>query len=197
MKTRSRATPAQRKGRLILSGIAAVFVIPVIVAAIFTMGPLEWQTNRTVNYGILVKPALELTSYGLSTHGEIDTRKRTVPGDWFLVVFHDEACATLCERLLDQATQIQTAIGRDRTRVEVALLSPQSLPATFENPRWLLGETDRFVRELHAAADSQQQLPVLLIVDHRRRVALMYPPKDHAQDALRDLKRLLKSSAPP
>ena len=151
MKTRSRATPAQRKGRLILSGIAAVFVIPVIVAAIFTMGPLEWQTNRTVNY----------------------------------------------ERLLDQATQIQTAIGRDRTRVEVALLSPQSLPAAFENPRWLLGETDRFVRELHAAADSQQQLPVLLIVDHRRRVALMYPPKDHAQDALRDLKRLLKSSAPP
>ena len=112
-------------------------------------------------------------------------------------MFYDEPCATRCERLLDQATQIQTAIGRDRTRVDVALLSPESLPATAEKPHWALAESDRFVRELQAAADSQQQLPVLLIVDHRRRVALMYPPKDHAQDALRDLKRLLKSSAPP
>ena len=193
----SKATPAQRKGRLILSGIAAVFVIPVIVAAMFTMGPLEWQTKRTVNYGVLVKPALDLTSFGLSTDGEVESRKRTVPGDWFLVVFYDEPCTTRCERLLDQATQIQTAIGRDRTRVDVALLSPESLPATAEKPHWLIVESDRFVRELQAAADSQQQLPVFLIVDHRRRVALMYPPKDHAQDALRDLKRLLKSSAPP
>ena len=78
----SKATPAQRKGRLILSGIAALFVIPVIVAAMFTMGPLEWQTKRTVNYGVLVKPALDLTSFGLSTHGEVESRKRTVPGDW-------------------------------------------------------------------------------------------------------------------
>ena len=193
----SKATPAQRKGRLILSGIAAVFVIPVIVAAMFTMGPLEWQTKRTVNYGVLVKPALDLTSFGLSTHGEVESRKRTVPGDWFLVVFYDEPCATLCERLLVQATQIQTAIGRDRTRVDVALLSPHSLPTTSEQLHWVLVENDRFVRELQAAADSPQEPPVLLIVDHRRRVALMYPPKDHAQDALRDLKRLLKSSAPP
>ena len=91
----SRSAPAQRRGRLILTGIAAVFVVPVIVAAILTMGPLEWQTTRTINYGILVKPALDLSSYGLTVQGEIEPNKPTVPGDWFLAVFYDKKCAAI------------------------------------------------------------------------------------------------------
>ena len=193
----SKSAPAQRRGRLILTGIAAVFVIPVIVAAMLTMGPLEWQTNRTIKYGILVKPALELSSYGLMVQGENEPNKRTVPGDWFLGVFYDKKCAATCERLIDQVNRIQNAIGRDRTRVDIAILSPEPMASNFNHPYWLLSDGDRFMRELHRATNSQQKLPVVLIVDHRRRVALMYPPKDDAQDALRDLKRLLKSSAPP
>ncbi len=193
----SRSAPAQRRGRLILTGIAAVFVVPVIVAAILTMGPLEWQTTRTINYGILVKPALDLSSYGLTVQGEIEPNKRTVPGDWFLAVFYDKKCAAICERLIDQVNRIQNAIGRDRTRVDIVILSPEPMASNDEQPYWLLTDGDRFIRELHRATNSQQKLPAVLIVDHRRRAALMYPPKDDAQDALRDLKRLLKSSAPP
>jgi len=193
----SRSAPAQRRGRLILTGIAAVFVVPVIVAAILTMGPLEWQTTRTINYGILVKPALDLSSYGLTVQGEIEPNKRTVPGDWFLAVFYDKKCAAICERLIDQVNRIQNAIGRDRTRVDIVILSPEPMASNVEQPYWLLTDGDRFIRELHRATNSQQKLPAVLIVDHRRRAALMYPPKDDAQDALRDLKRLLKSSAPP
>ena len=193
----SRSAPAQRRGRLILTGIAAVFVVPVIVAAILTMGPLEWQTTRTINYGILVKPALDLSSYGLTVQGEIEPNKRTVPGDWFLAVFYDKKCAAICERLIDQVNRIQNAIGRDRTRVNIVILSPEPMASNVEQPYWLLTDGDRFIRELHRATNSQQKLPAVLIVDHRRRAALMYPPKDDAQDALRDLKRLLKSSAPP
>ena len=193
----SRSAPAQRRGRLILTGIAAVFVVPVIVAAILTMGPLEWQTTRTINYGILVKPALDLSSYGLTVQGAIEPNKRTVPGDWFLAVFYDKKCAAICERLIDQVNRIQNAIGRDRTRVDIVILSPEPMASNVEQPYWLLTDGDRFIRELHRATNSQQKLPAVLIVDHRRRAALMYPPKDDAQDALRDLKRLLKSSAPP
>ena len=193
----SRSAPAQRRGRLILTGIAAVFVVPVIVAAILTMGPLEWQTTRTINYGILVKPALDLSSYGLTVQGEIEPNKPTVPGDWFLAVFYDKKCAAICERLIDQVNRIQNAIGRDRTRVNIVILSPEPMASNVEQPYWLLTDGDRFIRELHRATNSQQKLPAVLIVDHRRRAALMYPPKDDAQDALRDLKRLLKSSAPP
>ena len=193
----SRSAPAQRRGRLILTGIAAVFVVPVIVAAILTMGPLEWQTTRTINYGILVKPALDLSSYGLPVQGEIEPNKPTVPGDWFLAVFYDKKCAAICERLIDQVNRIQSAIGRDRTRVDIVILSPEPMASNVEQPYWLLTDGDRFIRELHRATNSQQKLPAVLIVDHRRRAALMYPPKDDAQDALRDLKRLLKSSAPP
>ncbi len=193
----SRSAPAQRRGRLILTGIAAVFVVPVIVAAILTMGPLEWQTTRTINYGILVKPALDLSSYGLTVQGEIEPNKPTVPGDWFLAVFYDKKCAAICERLIDQVNRIQNAIGRDRTRVDIVILSPEPMASNVEQPYWLLTDGDRFIRELHRATNSQQKLPAVLIVDHRRRAALMYPPKDDAQDALRDLKRLLKSSAPP
>jgi hypothetical protein len=161
------------------------------------MGPLEWQTTRTINYGILVKPALDLSSYGLTVQGEIEPNKPTVPGDWFLAVFYDKKCAAICERLIDQVNRIQNAIGRDRTRVDIVILSPEPMASNVEQPYWLLTDGDRFIRELHRATNSQQKLPAVLIVDHRRRAALMYPPKDDAQDALRDLKRLLKSSAPP
>tara|TARA_Y100000780_G_C13650508_1_gene404349 strand:+ start:506 stop:991 length:486 start_codon:yes stop_codon:yes gene_type:complete len=161
------------------------------------MGPLEWQTTRTINYGILVKPALDLSSYGLTVQGEIEPNKPTVPGDWFLAVFYDKKCGAICERLIDQVNRIQNAIGRDRTRVNIVILSPEPMASNVEQPYWLLTDGDRFIRELHRATNSQQKLPAVLIVDHRRRAALMYPPKDDAQDALRDLKRLLKSSAPP
>ena len=193
----SKATPTQRRGRLILLGIAAVFVLPVIVAAIFTIGPLEWQTNRTVNYGTLVKPALELQTYGLTVQDERAISTGTVPGDWFLVVFHGSECAFMCQHLLDQAERIQTAIGRDRTRVRLALMGRANAPFISEHSQWFIAERERFVADLHRATSSQQSMPVLLIVDHRQRVALMYPPADNAQDVLRDLKRLLKSSAPP
>ena len=186
--------PEGRKARYTLLMLLAVFALPLLVAWIFTMGPLDWRPTKTVNHGVLLAPPLRLNSYGVTdvTGAALTV---TVARNWFLVVLRNAACSESCQGLLQIAERIQIAVGRDIHRVNLALLGPDHNVPVPNGQSWLLPVDGKLVDALRQATGEPQLETVLLIVDHQGVVVLMYPPTEDGLGALHDLKRLLRASA--
>ena len=193
MNTPTRAE--QTKARRTLLAIVAVFALPLVLAWLFTIGPLDWRPAKTVNYGVLLEPPLRLQSFGVMDGAGMGLNVGAVARDWFLVVLHAARCTDQCQSQLKIAERIQIAVGRDMSRITLALLGPvNDVPA----PRiesWLLPADGKLISAVRRATGAPQFDSVLLIVDHRGRIILMYPPAEDGQGVLDDLKRLLRASA--
>ena len=186
--------PEGRKARYTLLMLLAVFALPLLVAWIFTMGPLDWRPTKTVNYGVLLAPPLRLNSYGVT---DVTGAALTVAvaRNWFLVVLRNTACSESCQGLLQIAERIQIAVGRDIHRVNLALLGPDHNVPVPNGQSWLLPVDGKLVDALRQATGEPQLETALLIVDHQGVVVLMYPPTEDGLGALHDIKRLLRASA--
>lgn len=193
MSTSPRA--AQTETRRTLLALLVVFALPLLLAWVFTMGPLDWRPAKTVNYGVLLEPPLRLKSYGVMDAAGAALTVDAVAQDWFLVVLYGAVCTEQCQDLLRIAERIQIAVGRDTHRVTLALLGPDDDAPAPRAQSWLLPADGKLVRELRRAMGAPQLDIVLLIVDHQGRVVLMYPPTEDGPGVLYDLKRLLRSSA--
>ena len=187
--------PAKSKARNTLLMLLAVFALPLLVAWIFTLGPLDWRPTRTVNYGVLLTPPLRLNSYGVMDATGAALTVDVVARNWFLVVLHNAACNEPCQELWQIAERLQIAVGRDMHRVTVALLGPDDNAPVSRGQSWLLPADGKLVDALRLATDEPQLDTALLIVDHQGVVVLMYPPAGDGPGALYDLKRLLRASA--
>lgn len=197
MNTPRRA--AQRKTRVTLLLIVGVFALPLVLAWVFAKGPLDWRPVGTVNYGVLVEPPLLLESYGVMDDTGAVPPVDSVANDWFLVVLRGSPCSERCMHWLQIAERIQIAVGRDMSRVTLALLSPDDDTPTLlfgENRQsWRLPRDGRLARALGRATGEPPPDARLLIVDHRGRIVLAYPPTEDGRGVLNDLKRLLRASA--
>ena len=185
---------SQTKARRTLLLLAAIFVLPLALAWVFTMGPIEWRPAKTVNYGVLLKPPLRLKSYGVMNADGAALDLDVVARDWFLVVLRSTACTETCQGLLQIAERIQIAVGRDRSRVTVAVLGPDDHAPAPHRQNWLLPADAKLIGALRRASGEPQLDTVLLIVDHAGSVVLMYPPAEDGHGMLNDLKRLLRAS---
>ncbi len=93
------------------------------------------------------------------------------------------------------AERIQIAVGRDMSRITLALLGPvNDIPAP-RTQSWLLPADGKLIGAVRREMGAPQFDSMLLIVDHRGRIILMYPPAEDGQGMLDDLKRLLRASA--
>lgn len=184
--------PTQAKARRTLLMVLAVFALPLFIAWILTLG---WQPTRTVNYGVLLKPPLQLNSYGVMDATGAVLTVDTVARDWFLVVLHSTSCTLPCQDLVQIAERIKISVGRDTHRVSVALLGPDDDASIRQGQSWLLPTDGILVKALRRATDEPKLDPALLIVDHQGIIVLMYPANEKGTGALKDLKRLLRASA--
>jgi cytochrome oxidase Cu insertion factor (SCO1/SenC/PrrC family) len=189
---------AKTKARRTLLAIAAIFALPLVLAWVFTMGPLDWRPAKTVNYGVLVEPPMLLESYGVMDETGAALTVVSVAGDWFLVVLRDSACTESCMRWLQIAERIQIAVGRDTARVTLALLGPEddtpTLPFKESRQSWRLPPDGKLIGALGRATREPPLDAMLLIVDYRGRIVLAYPPAEDGRGVLKDLKRLLRAS---
>ena len=193
MSTPTRA--AQTKARRTLLAIVAVFALPLVFAWLISIGPLDWRPAKTVNYGVLLEPPLRLQSYGVMDAAGTELTVDAVARDWFLVVLHAASCTEQCQGLLQIAERIQIAVGRDMSRITLALLGPvNDIPAP-RTQSWLLPADGKLIGAVRREMGAPQFDSMLLIVDHRGRIILMYPPAEDGQGMLDDLKRLLRASA--
>ncbi len=190
---------ARTKSRVTLLLIAAVFALPLILAWLFAVGPLNWRPVETVNYGVLVQPPLFLDSYGVTNESGAAPTIGSVANDWFLVVLHRSACTEQCSHWVQIAERIQVAVGRDMPRVRLALLGPDDTAQTLllkeSQQSWRLPLDGKLSSELGRATGEPPPDARLLIVDHTGRVVLAYPPTEDGRGVLDDLKRLLRASA--
>ncbi len=187
--------PAQTKARNTLLMLLAVFALPLLVAWVFTLGPLDWRPTRTVNHGVLLTPPLQLNSYGVMDAAGAALTLDVVARNWFLVVLRNSACTEPCQGLLQIAERLQIAVGRDMHRVILASLGPDGSTPGPRGQSWLLPADGKLVNALRHATDEPLLDTALLIVDHQGIVVLMYPPTEDGPGALYDLKRLLRASA--
>ena len=187
--------PAQTKSRNTLLMLLAVFALPLLVAWVFTLGPLDWRLTRTVNHGVLLTPPLRLNSYGVMDATGAALALDTVARNWFLVVLRSAECREPGQGLLQVAERLQIAVGRDMHRVTLALLGPDDNTPGPRGQSWLLPADGKLVDALRHATNEPLLDTALLIVDHQGIVVLMYPPTEDGPGALYDLKRLLRASA--
>ena len=187
--------PAQKKARRTLLLLLAVFALPLFIAWVFTMGPLDWRPTNMVNHGVLLTPPLQLSSYGVMDATGAELTVDVVARNWFLVVLRNTACTEPCQGMLQIAERIKIAVGRDKHRIAVALLVPDDDAPASGGEKWLLPADGKLVDVLRHATDEPQLDTALLIVDHQGIAVLVYPPTEDGPGALKDLKRLLRASA--
>lgn len=183
------------KARATLVAVAAVFALPLALAWMFSSGLLNWLPENSVNYGALLKPPLQLKSYGVMDSTGAALTVDSIAGDWFLVVLSGSACTEPCQHWLQIAERIQIAVGRDMPRVTLALLRPDDDEPVQRGQSWLLPVDSKLIDALRRVTGEPQLDSVLLIVDHQGHVVLLYPPTEGGPGVLSDLKRLLRASA--
>ncbi len=184
----------QTKGRRTLLVIVTVFALPIVLAWLFAVGPLDWRPVNTVNHGMLLQPPLHLKSYGVMDAAGAELTVDAAARDWFLVVLHDAYCTEPCQTLLQIAERIQVAVGRDINRVALVSLGPEDDAQIPRGQPWLLPTDGKLIGALRRATGEPQLNIALLIVDYRGRIVLTYPPSEDGHGALDDLKRLLRAS---
>lgn len=183
------------KSRLTLLALLMVFVLPLLLAWALSVGPLEWRPQRTVNFGLLLDPPLQLQTYGVVNASGAELTSTAIARDWYVVVLHAKACSAACRNLTQAAEKIQLAVGRDARRVKLAILGHEKVLPASSKENWLLPADDRLISDLGRATVESQLDNVLLIVDYQGYVVLLYHSVEGGIGALEDLKRLLKAAA--
>lgn len=175
--------------------IVGVFALPLVLAWIFAMGPSEWRPANTVNNGMLLQPPLQLKSFGVINADGNSLTLNATPRDWFVVVFHDSACVESCRSLFQTGERIRIAVGRDMDRVTVVTLGPDDEAPLRRGQSWQFPANSNLVETLRLTTGNSQLSTALLIVDYEGRIILTYPASEDGNGALKDLERLLGSTA--
>ena len=174
---------AKRGNRLVLFGLFAAFVVPVLAAYALNVWWSHWRPFGQTNHGDLVQPVWKV---------EFTAMDRAA-GRWILLHPVESHCDDGCEALLGLTRRVHLSLGKDHDRVVRVLVHRTGFPAVSGRPAdpdlismpapaaWF----DRF-----AEADPVR----LLIVDPQRHAVLQYRAGLQGKGLARDLSRMLKIS---
>jgi cytochrome oxidase Cu insertion factor (SCO1/SenC/PrrC family) len=191
--------PASRKkSRLTLLAVFAVFAAPLVLAIIaFNF----WRPTKTSNYGELLPP-VNLPKLELRTaDGQAGQpfALESLRGKWVMLHLDSGACAAPCRTKLYYLRQVRTAQGKHFDQVERVFIVLDDQPLAADLAHEYAGT--HFVRLGNAAT-----LPPVLragdatarifLVDPIGQLMMRYPPNADAGRIAKDLRRLLKVSAP-
>lgn len=176
------------RNRLALIGIALVFAVP--LAAAFLLRAGGWEPRKTMQSGILVHPARDVSATAVMlTDGERypwqDSQFR-----WTLVMLSGTDCAQSCQARLDEALRMRITLGRNADRLRVLYIGSQ-LPNGFAAARVPLqiGREDSGTFAFARPSGTDQL--TLVLVDPRGQLMLRYADGYSAQGLRRDITKIL------
>ena len=187
---------SQRRQRLVLVGVFALFFIPVLSAWVLRHNPL---LVGTVNQGILLERPRAITAAGLQVQHTPYPDLPLLEETWSVITVAGPACDDVCVKNLYATRQARASINKDYDRVRRLLVVTQSIPTADLEPitaahpdltvvvalrNWL----EVFTRDI-------SHRPNTFVVDPRGFLFITYPVPTQSADILKDLKRLLKISA--
>ena len=193
MKPEEMMTPSTRRSRVVLLGIFAAFVGPLLLAYVLLL-VLEWAPESHTNNGSLIDPATPVGELVAVEEGGATLPADFWDGHWTLVYYAEAGCDLYCEAALFKARQVRLALGRDAPRVERLYL--EAAPVAHPPAQLLNEHPGMSVARIEGAAGGFQGLSPqqLYLVDPMGNLVLAYDDDVTAKGLMKDLKRLLKVS---
>lgn len=174
---------SQRKKVIILAGIFLLFVIPAILAQVFYHHK-AWLPKHSLNHGQLITPALSVKDLKLDPQ---ITQHR-----WVLLFLQSGDCENDCQKSLYNMQQIQRALGKDRERLQRAVITPPGLTPDKPLSQWLsAGNTSRWLISAEDFAGFSSRPGFWYVLDPLGNIILQYPKDVNPEAILDDLKYLM------
>lgn len=184
-----------------LTILVLIFVGPMIAA--WSLYDSKEDVLKTVNYGTLITPPLQLQSFPLLDTDQQNFPVKVLAHHWVLLYVSATPCDKLCELNLYKMRQVRTALGKNRERVVRMLVT---YPTSKADPALDKLIETQYLGTFHATvapdalqdflggtlfANVSKQQGVLLVVDPLGNVMMRYSPNANAEYLLKDLTRLL------
>ena len=187
--------------RLKLLAILALFIVPLLAAALMFSGHLPMLTGDTVNQGTLIQPPVPLDWSVAEPLPDPDSESE-LEQRWVILMPLPDVCADECMEKISGLRQVHKATGRNQDRIAVALLAKQQLDDASRQE--LLAIYDRFVlldssigmlwNSIHKAQQQgklDQSNLISYLVDPLGNIMMAYDTVDSDTRLSKDLKRLL------
>ena len=181
------------KGRLQLLLMAAVFLGPLVVAALMYFGGHGIAPEGRTNHGALLEPIVRLTDElpesGLHEHND---------GYWVLLYANAGACDEACENSLFMLRQSRLMLGKEMDRLVRVFLHGDTPPDTVllaDEHQGLVALQDSTLRELlDNNKPSALDAGGYFLVDPLGNLVMYFPPDIDPQAMVEDIKHLLEFS---
>jgi len=188
---------SRRRGRRVLLILAAMFLLPVVVAFALYYGNI-WRPAGSASKGELITPAQPLNAAGLRQADGTPAAADVLQGKWTLIYIGDGACDAACRQALVFGRQSRLALNNEMTRVQRVLLASANCCAN----EYLAAEHPGLVALDASAPEAQAllaQFPAdrthsLFIVDPLGNLMMRHDASQTTKGLLSDLKKLLKLS---
>lgn len=188
-----------RRNRLYLLFIIALFAAPPLASWLLID---HWRPSGTTQHGDLLTPARPLPEFQATAYPTGSTQALNLPrGRWVMAYLSEtENCQENCQQSLVNMRQMQLALGKDKDRVQTALLLTQTPNHAFA--QWLQQEhatmqklrlnnpaLAQFIKQ--AFADTATDGSIYLI-DPLGNLFMHYGSEIAPRDIMKDIRRLLK-----
>jgi peroxiredoxin len=197
--------------RLALLIIAALFVLPLVLAWLTYSGLLDFKPGSTRNLGQLVEPPLPVDwSVSATQPGDADLAAELEHGSgvfkgyWVILLPVPADCDDSCLKKVTGLRQIHRASGRQQMRIRLALLLDDSSPADQAQSLLAIYPQFNLIRDpsgLLWKALGRIQLKLagqagpargVYIIDPLGNIMMYYEDSSDPEFIKQDLKRLLK-----
>jgi hypothetical protein len=188
---------SRRRGRRTLLLVAALFLLPVVVAFALYYG-YGWRPSGSSSKGELITPARPLIATGLRLPDGTAAGTDPLQGKWSLVYVGDGACNDDCRAALVYARQSRLALNNEMTRVQIVMLASAhccepSIAGHVPGIR-MFDASSPDAAPLLAQFPGERRARSLFIVDPLGNLMMRHEAADTSKDLLTDLKKLLKLS---
>ncbi len=171
--------------RLVLLGIVAIFLAPLLLAVFLNSRWTDWAPEATRNYGTLISPVVAVPE---ALRDELQLNE-----EWTLIV-DPSVCGPECPDVVDRMHLLDRALGRHAGEVRQLVLSGDAPQAgAVSGSEWpdvdivdLPIAWSPFLEEIEAADAGA------LLVDPLGNAMLAYPSQFDTGRVRKDLDRLLK-----
>lgn len=196
--------PAAKRRRTAFWTVAAVFLLPVAIAAYLYYAPSAWRPAGSVNHGALIDPARPLPAIALPMLNGSRTAPDFLRRHWTLLYIGAGQCDERCREALYQMRQVRLALNQDMARVErVFLAAEPCCDKNFldkEHPGLLVAsaatpEARELLRDFPTDTGPLMEAGRIYVIDPLGNLMMAHPRDSQPKFLLEDLKRLLKLSA--
>ena len=195
----------QRRARLSMVLVLAIFAAPLVLAWLAISVFPDWQPKTRTNHGDLVQPARPLPAFKLVTVQGKSIDETFLRGKWTILYLAEGACERSCVEQLYNIRQIRLAQGKNIDRLQRLMLwngkgvsdeQRQELQTHFPGQLIVpVGEQEEALLQVFAV-DEKDPFAAgrIYLVGPLGNLMMKYEPGEEPRGMIKDLEKLLKYS---